>query len=614
MSDDGALERLSKKLDSGASLSGVRRAGLFPRESSAPPGWRPDDEPEPVMKKRRRKGTLELLFIASAGFFVVAMAVAGFVLFSGGNSISTKNVDVEVTGPTEAGAGSTLSLQVVITNRNAVPMELTDLIVEFPEGTRSANEASIEMPRVRESIGTVKPGSSANRTIRAVVFGEAGATLSVKVSAEYRIPSSNAVYVRDTVYTLRINQTPASITVEGVKEAVSGQTVSFDVTLTSNAPDVLRDILLLADYPPGFSFTSAKPEPHEGSALWELGDIEPGGKRTVKISGVFTGEDGDSRVLHLTAGSRKRGDDNSISAPVAKSELVFTVTKPFVSVVLAVNGSTAGTHTVARGEKVEGEIYWTNNLPVKVENVEISLSLEGAILDRSSVQALRGFYSSGNSTILWSRGTEPSLADVAPGQSASLDFSFSTLAASQGTFRNSEVKLRVNVKAERQSESEVPETIQGGASASVLVGSDVSLAASLAHTAGPLPPKADAETTYAVTWMFANSANALADSAVSGILPSYVRFLPSPDPSLSFNPGSRILTWTIGDLTAGQTKQVTFQVGVTPSVSQVGAMPAVITSQRAYGFDRFVRSGVESTAPTVTTGSAGGSGGGTVVP
>ncbi len=616
MSDNSALENLSKKLDSGTVNREVRRSSLFARGSRAPKSWEKKEGAAPTPKRTRRLRMPEMLFAGSIVFFVLAMGIAAIILFAGNNTISTKNVDIQVTGPTEIGAGSTLSLQVVITNRNAVPMQLTDLIVEFPTGTRSDTDISRELPRIRESLGTIKPGESVNRTVRAVVFGESGQDLSVKASAEYRVPSSNAIFVSDTTYIAKINQAPASITIDALKEAVSGQEVTFSVSVVSNAPGILKDMLLIANYPPGFSFKSSKPISAAGTAAWSLGDIEPGGKRTVEIKGVFAGEDGESRVLRFNAGTKKADQNDAILAPLAASELSLTVTKPFVSVALSLEGVTADTHTIVRGDEVEGVVRWTNNLPVKVQNVSITLGLDGPILDRSSVKVQRGFYSSNNSSILWSKATDPGLSDVAPGDSEMLTFSFKTLPTAQGDFKNSTVHLSVNVQAERQSESNVPVVVQSSATTDAVVATDITLSPSMVYAAGSMTPKADTETTYTVTWIVLNSANALANTSVSAVLPSYVRFIaPLAGSNISFNSSGRIVTWSIGDIAGGQSKNGSFQVTLTPSLTQVGNIPTVVGSQRVSAYDRFVRGQIEGTAAPLTTGSVSTSpSGGAVVP
>src|SRR5262249_23183856 len=149
----------------------LKRTELYKNAENAPTEWQ--EAPQAPMKKSfiPKMKPLELLFAGSVAFFVLALIVAGFFFFFCTNTGSPKNVDIKISGTTETGAGSTVSLQVVITNRNAVPMQLTDLIVEFPEGTRSGSDITQELPRIRESLGTINPGQSVNRQIRAVLFG-----------------------------------------------------------------------------------------------------------------------------------------------------------------------------------------------------------------------------------------------------------------------------------------------------------------------------------------------------------------------------------------------------------------------------------------------------------
>lgn len=608
--NDDAIERLSKKLSAKNVSDGVRRSPLAERGSHARHEWSPAPQ-NPRRKSPRRFGAFELLFGVSAVFFIIAAFVSVLLFVSGNNTVSTRNVDVAVSGPTEIGAGETLSLQIVVTNRNAVPLELADLIVEFPEGTRSDADVSVELPRIRESLGTIEAGESINRTVRAVVFGESGSDLAVQASVEYRVPSSNAVFVSDTTYLTKLNKSPASIVVDVLKEAVSGQSFSFTVSVFSNAPDTLRAMLLLVEYPPGFSFISSTPVPVSGTAAWNIGDIEPGGKRSITIKGMFAGEDGDERVLRFTAGSKKEGRDDVIAAPLATGTGTVTVAKPFVSISLALDGSVSSEQVVERGREIRGDIRWTNNLPVRVQDVEIELAMNGAILDRSKVKAEQGFFRSGNQTITWSKETQPKLADVAPGVSDVASFTFSTLPQTGGLFRNPELNLIVTVRARRLSESNVPEVVESTAKVHVSVATDLILSSILSRgtvftESGPIPPKADTESTYTVQWIASNSTNAVANASVSAVLPSYVRWVGATSPSgadISFNPVGGIITWNIGDVSEGGSKTAAFQIAITPSISQVGTAPTLVGNQRIYGFDRFSRTNREGSAPSLTTDS-----------
>ncbi len=600
-----ALDRLAKKLNSRNGQKenlNIRRSSLGGARERTGPMW---EKPTPSKKKRKRFNFSELLFVGSVVFFLIAGVFASFLFFSGNNTVSTRNVTIALDGPTSIRAGETIPLQIIITNKNSVPMELVDLVVEFPEGTRSETDISIRLPRIRESLGTINPAESVNRTIRAVVFGQASTDVSIGVSVEYRVTSSNAIFVSESEYTLPISQSPASITVESLQEIVSGQETAITVTVSSNIPDTLNDILLVAEYPPGFSFNSANPSPVTGSNTWRLGDIEQGGERTVTIQGTFSGEDNDERVVHFTAGSESEKTKDEISAPLATSDVAFKLAKPFISLVLSLDGEIATEKTVTRGEQIRGDIRWVNNLPTRAQDVEIEIKLDGVILDRNTVVAQTGFWRSFDNTLIWSRETDSSLIDVAPGASGLYSFTLSTLPKQEGVFKNPEITLTATVRARRVTEDRVPEIIESSTTSRLLVATDLALKSTLQYISGPQPPKADSETIYRVSWTVTNSANAVANASVAAALPSYVRFTPeSAASNISYNNIGGVVTWDIGDLTAGESRTTTFQVGVTPSLSQVGQLPTVVSDQRVYGFDRFTRSQIERALSSLTTQSA----------
>jgi hypothetical protein len=610
MADKSALERLEKKLDDRSGETGVKRSQFFGRKAgTTPQAW----AGEPVRQAQgrpRRMRMIEVVFICSLVFFVFAAAAATLLFFSGTNTVSTRNVSIAVAGPTSIRAGDSVPLTIVVTNRNSVPMQLTDLVIEFPSGTRSEADVSVALPRIRETLGDIAPGESVNKTVSSRIFGTAGTDATVHISVEYRVPSSNAIFHSETSYTAPISESPAAITVQGLAEAVSGQSTTLTITVASNVTSVLSHMILVAGYPPGFSFTSSSPAPLPGSAAWNLGDIEPGGKRTVTVTGVLIGDDGDSRVVHFTAGAASTANPATVSAPLATSDMTFAIAKPFVSASLTLDGDAGATHVVRRGHAVRADVAWQNNLPTRVQDLDIEVKLNGAILDRTSVQPDKGFFRSADNTVIFSSGYDPSFADVAPGASGVASFIFNSLPLGSGVFKNPQMDLTVTVTARRLSDTNVPETITSSASASAAVATDISLQSVLSRAGaftntGPIPPKADQESTYTVTWVVSNTSNAVANTSVSAVLPSYVRYtgLATLGEDVSYNAVGGIVTWKIGDLAEGAGRSVSFQIGITPSVSQVNQSPTLVSDQRISALDRFTGTTIESTAVSLTTQS-----------
>lgn len=613
--DNDALERLELRVDGKEPPEPTVRRDLRQQAETTPHAWAQSTYKKSMFSVFKRFSPLELLFASSIIFCIGAGAIASLLIFSGNNTVSTKNVSVTVTGPTAIRAGEEVTLQVVITNRNSVPMELTDMLVEFPTGTRSPNDVSVDLPRIRESLGTIDPGSSVNRTVKAVMFGEAGVPVAVTAKAEYRVPSSNAVFQTESTYRAAISQSPASITIERLKEVVSGQSTEMTITVTSNAPENLTGMLLVATYPPGFKFESSTPKPYAGSAVWDLGDIEPKGKRTVTVRGSFTGEDGDDRVIHFTTGTKKKNDPGAIAAPLATTDATIAVAKPFVSVDLRLNGEAKPVVLGTRGEIVQVEVQWANNLPVRVQNVEIAVKLNGSILNRSLVRTGQGFYRSSDNTMLFSKETDPRLADLEPGASGVSIFEFATLSPGQGAFQSPQVTLTATVKANRSSEGGVTDVVTSSAAATLQLETDLALTTTLTRLAGPVPPKVDTETTYTTTWILQNSANAIANTKVTAALPAYVAWKGNAmTGDVTYNETTRVITWTIGDMSASVTKSTSFQIALTPSVSQANLVPTLLADLRINAFDRFVRADIVRSMPVVTTQTGTTPQNGVVVP
>src|ERR1700690_327436 len=228
-------------------------------------------------------GIAILFFIAAAGFFAYY-----FLLGGGSLGASPSNIDIAVSGPPQIASGPPTELQIVVTNRNQVPLQLADLVVTFPPGTRSPTDYATEEPTLRQSLGTIEAGGTRQGTVSAIFAGTDGQQADVKIELEYRLAGSSAIFVASTDYNVMFGSSSLLLSVDGNNETISGQPVQLTVTVTSNANGPVKDALLNIDYPFGFALSSATPPPAQGS-LWQLGDLAPGQKRTITLQGTLYG-------------------------------------------------------------------------------------------------------------------------------------------------------------------------------------------------------------------------------------------------------------------------------------------------------------------------------------
>jgi hypothetical protein len=281
------------------------------------------------------------------------------------------------------------------------------------------------------------------------------------------------------------------------------------------------------------------------------------------------------------------------------------------------NGNREDNYPVEAGKRISGSIAWTNNLSTRITDLEIIAKLTGQ-LDRTTVSSGTGFYRSVDDTILWNKTTSSGLSVIDPSESGSVEFSFGSLptnALVYGSARGNTVTIEISVKARRLSDANVPEEILSSVTRVVKLESDLGFRASSLYFTGPLtnqgpiPPTAERNTTYTVVWSLTNTLNNLSGVTVRALLPTYATFVGTVSPSsesVVYNPQSGEVIWNAGDLAASTgfsapARNVSFQVAIVPSLSQIGKTPAILGPASVTGLDKFTQNTIKESSREVTT-------------
>ncbi len=607
---DSRIEELKKGLYSRtASVSGmIRRARLSRDGEQVQVDWGSQDnlgvKDEVVLLKdmsSKKTSIVGKIFWSSFVFFVLAIGTAVFIFYGGNNLISANNVDILVDGPISVAGGEPLTLDISVVNKNDVKLELVDLVVEYPKGTASADDTTKELNRFRELIGDIESQKDGHKNVTAVFFGEANEKKDLKITAEYRVQGSNATFYKEKIYSIFISSAPISITTSSFKEVNAGQEFTMAFTVTSNSSKLLKNIVFQVEYPFGFNFKKAVPVASFDNMLWKIGDLAPGVKRVISVTGTIDGQNDDERVFRLNVGVQSTKDNKKIGIALLSTQQSIMVKKPFITSSLALDGNISnGDYAGEAGRSIRADVTWTNNLPTNIIDAEIFVKINGTALDKSSVLVDQGFYDSANGVIRWDKSNTSELGLLNPGGSGSVSFSFTP--TSQNTSsgqKNPGVTLEVSVRGKRVSENQVPEQIISSVLRTVRVASRIRLLPRLIYSigpfvnTGPIPPKAEKETKYTVVWTVTNTTNAISNAQVRASLPSYIKWLgvTTDNSKISYNPVGGELVWDIGSIAANTdgnaSKEIAFQVAFIPSVSQVGSVPIVVNEAVLSGEDDF---------------------------
>ena len=444
--------------------------------------------------------------------------------------------------------------------------------------------------------------------MRLVLLGSPGEIKEIKFSIEYKVKGSNATFYKDKIFEVVIGNTPITLEVESPSSIISGDSFETVVSITLNSPEVLKGVVLKAEYPYGYSISNATPEPIADDNIWSLGDLSPGSKKTITIRGRLVGENEEERTFRFYVGvSDGNGADTNLKFVLVSNLNTVAIDRPYVGLNIAFNGENVPTYIAPAGRSISTSIRFQNNLTDKLINPRLEVSFSGGALDKFSVTAGNGgFYDSGNSKVVWNLVNLSGVQELNPGEGGQVTFRFSSLpnlSPSEGTH---DITLNfsltgVPVGAVGQKPVTVRETRM------VKIASQVSFSSKMLRSSGPfvnfgpIPPKAEEETTYTAVFSVGNTQNDMTEAKVTARLGPGVSWLGASSVSnedISYDSSSGIITWNLGTLSSGSgfssaARELAFQVSLTPSVSQIGTVPVLINS--------IVFSGLDTLTGNVTT-------------
>lgn len=621
--EESKIEQLKKSLYSRNSpdIRAKRRLQYEEPEVDVKTDW---EHPAPVFEedtsryKRNSMSFFTKLFLCSIIFFILSLGIGAYLVFNKSNVVSADNVGITISAPISVAGGDPISFDIQISNQNNIKLESVNLSVDFPEGTTNTDNSSQELKNSREQLGDIESGGIGQKTIQAILYGEENTKKEIKVSVEYRVKGSNATFRKEKTFEVLISSSPINVSISSFAEVNSGQEFEMAVTLTSNSKEVIKNLLLKASYPFGYSFLSSDLKPIGNSSTWRMGDIPPGGKKTIKIKGKLEGQDEEIRVFKFTTGVQSVRDDKVIGTEYISISQEISIKKPFMSVGVSLDGNADSQEYIALfNNPIKVEVSYFNNLPTAIIDGEVHVKLSGSAFEKASVSPEQGLYQSQDNEIVWNGITTDALRNIVAGENGRVSFSIvpRDLSTSLKSITNPDIKIDISIQGKRISESNVPESITSTAGRRVKIASNVFLSGQVVRSIGPfsntgtVPPKAEQQTTYTVTWTVDNTSSNISNTRVQASLPPYVKWLGKTDPSgenISYNSVDGQLVWNIGSMgtyTAGTSrrKQVAFQISLNPSITQVGQIPILVNQSQLIALDDFTGETLKSSLGSMTT-------------
>jgi len=441
--------------------------------------------------------------------------------------------------------------------------------------------------------------------VAVAVFGEEQSEQQITATLEYRIAGSNGTFYKEAEpLAFSITSSPLLVRVESVEKVASGQIVDVTMTLISNASSPLQDILVSADYPNGFRYESSEPTPVFGENVWRIEELLPQESKTIDLTGVVLGLTEETFRINVDAGPAMPDNPYIVGSVLVETGIDFFIERPFIQVVTQINRE-EGSVVLSEGEVSTVDIEVTNTLDETVYDMLVEVVPGGNILDEQSIRSSSGFYDSNSGTVRWEVSNNSRFAVVRPGESRQLSFTVRPIDPRS----TAAYDLVVNVYARRVAERSAAEQLIGTAETGVKFSSSIFIGSQAGHNngifgdRGPIPPTVGEESTYTLTLVAEAGVNDLVDAVVNTSLPVYIDWLNvvAGEGELVYNPVSQQLEWQAGNILSGARKEVSFQVAIRPSVSQLGISPVLLNSQILRATDRFTDERLQEDAEPVYT-------------
>lgn len=574
---------------------------------------------EPKMKT----SIFKKFFVFSVFFFCLALLYVGYMVTFGGNTISNENIDINVIGNTFTGAGEELPLVVEIVNKNNTDLLLVDLVIEYP---KSSSGFLVANERLRSSLGTITAGTTRNENVKIILFGEQGMARDVRIMLEYRLEGSNSIFVKEKPYEVTINSTPLSVVVDAPAEVSPNRDLTLKVKASLNSEEISDDALLKVDYPLGFQFESANPAPDLGNNIWGLEKLKPGTDFEISITGrmvdVF---DGEEKTFHVSTGFAEGQSTDELNIVLSNIAHTVAIKRAFIEARVSLGGVYQNFYTVSSKNSINAQVNWSNNLDSKINDLSITVRFSGNALDKRSIKPDNGFYNSSQDYIVWDKNSNRDFAEVDPGESGAVHFSIQPtplFSAAGGLLSDPSIKIDVSISGKRALEGNILQELENFDSKNVRISTDLGFNAKSMYYAGPfqntgpLPPKADSETTYTIVWSLTNTSNTISKTKARAIIPQWMRFTGEVDPrgeDLTYNPQTREVIWNAGIVPRGAgittaKREVAFQLALIPSITQINGAPIIIGNATLTGHDDFANVDLSGSRPglsTILTGDPG---------
>ncbi|MDD5750889.1 MAG: hypothetical protein PHU56_04630, partial [Candidatus Pacebacteria bacterium] len=325
-------------------------------------------------------------------------------------------------------------------------------------------------------------------------------------------------------------------------KAEPGDDLEFSLNYFSNMQGVLENLRVRVFYPDGFRFFTASPKPL-GESEWKPQPLSPADGGRITIKGNIEGQEGDKKMFRAQLGVVK--DDTFIALKDAAQGIEMT--QPSLYISQMINGSQ--NYVADVGDMLHYEVFFKNIGKKPIEKRFLLLNLEGDFYDLNTLRTLDGDAGKGDNSIIWDWKNVSDLRYLDPDEEGRVEF---WIKAKDGLAGR---KIKNPVLVDKITAGGSQKTFETRINSSLGVTQSAYFHDIQFNSSGVTSASIN---TFTVLWEIENSWNDLTNVKVRATLPENVRptgHTVPVDAKFTFDPSSRQIVWSIGDIAAFMTSQ-----------------------------------------------------------
>ncbi|MFA6227993.1 MAG: hypothetical protein WC668_02290 [Patescibacteria group bacterium] len=561
--------------------------------------------------------TIVYTLIAVLAVLLVGAAVIYLILANlNSDTFTNERITFKLEPPISIVSGQEGTYTIIIANRERVNLYDLDIELKYPDTFQLVSSSPVATGDKRNiwNISVLKIGETQKIELRGKIIAPLDSVQTVTGAMTFKPANLNAEFSQKFNLDMGVNASTIILTVSGPDKTLANQGISYTVDLRNVGTEVLNDLEVVAEYPPGFVLSSTTPAAKDGTNnVWSVAklatstDMATSSDQKIIIGGNYSGiVDSGNQEFKVKVNLKNQ------SEYILQSEqsAVTAVVKDQLSLSVIVNGS-GEDQPVSFGDLLVYTINFKNTGTEDLKNVELTAKVDSQILDWATLSSdHEGKVNEG--IIVWTGKELPSLLNLRPGEEgavtfqlrvkdlaaiSSLDVSkFSVESSAQAKIKNADGVNAINSKIITNS-----------------INSDLSLIAAARYYnednlplgSGPITPQADETSSYNIRLSLTNNLHDIGNIEVSAILPKFVNWDDKENHNTGdflYNSKTKKLSWRISKLPKSvKDAAIDFNVSIKPTTDDIGRVLILIPEFKLTAKDLETGSDISKTIRAVTT-------------